>query len=68
MCVFLRSFVNNESRQLLFKKITGPILAIYCVRLSHAITCPLSKYCQILYMFPQIVRYFLLFQRFFSLF
>ena len=38
----------------------GPILAVYCVRLSHAITCP-SKYFQILNIFDQIFKYFALF-------
>ena len=36
---------------------SGPILAVYCVRLSHAITCPFSKYFQILYIFTQIFKY-----------
>ena len=29
----------------------GPILAVYCVYLSHTITCHFSKYFQILYIF-----------------
>ena len=40
---------------------TGPILAVYCVQLSHAITCPFSKYFQILYIIAQIFKYFALF-------
>ena len=35
--------------------------AVYCVRLSHAITCPFSKYLQMLYIFAQILKYFALF-------
>ena len=38
----------------------GPILAVYCVRLSHAITCP-SKYFQIMNIFDQIFKYIALF-------
>ena len=44
----------------------GPILAVYCVRQSHAITCPFAEYFQILYILAQIFKYFVLF--FFSLF
>ena len=36
----------------------GPILAVYCMRLLHTITCPFSKYFQILYIFVQIFKYF----------
>ena len=47
----------------------GPILAVYCMQLSHAtIACPFSKYFQILYIFAQIFKYFALFQHFFVLF
>ena len=49
-------------------RMPGPILAVYCVRLSHAITCPFSKYFQILYIFAQISKYFTAFQHFFVLF
>ena len=38
-----------------------PFLAVYCMQLSHAITCPFSKYFQILYSFPQVFKYFALF-------
>ena len=41
-----------------------PILAVYCVRLSHAITFLFSKYFQILYIFAQIFKYFVLFELF----
>ena len=40
---------------------TGPILAVYCVQLSHAIMYLFSKYFQILYIFEQIFKYFALF-------
>ena len=39
----------------------GPILAVYCVQLSHTITWHFSKYFQILYIFVQILKYFALF-------
>ena len=45
-----------------------PILAVYCLQLSHAITCHFSKYFQILYIFAQIFKYFAIFQHFFALF
>ena len=38
--------------------VPGPILAVYCMRLSHTITCPFSKYFQVLYIFAQIFKYF----------
>ena len=46
----------------------GPILAVFYVRLSHAITCPFSKYFQILYIFVQIFKYFALFHTFLPFF
>ena len=52
----------------LFYQLLGPILVVYCVRLSHAITCLFSKYFQIQYIFVQILKYFALFQHFFFLF
>ena len=48
--------------------VSGPIPAVYCMRLSHTITCPFSKYFQILYIFDQIFKYFSLFQHFFAIF
>ena len=45
--------------------VKGPFLAVYCVQQSHAITCPFSKYFQILYIFAQISKYFALFKHFF---
>ena len=43
------------------KQLPDPILAVYCVQLSHAITCPFSKYYQVVYIFAQIFKYFALF-------
>ena len=40
---------------------TGPIPTVYCVQLSHAITCHFSKYFSILYIFEQISKYFAFF-------
>ena len=45
--------------------ISGPFLAVYCVQQSHTITCPFSKYFQILYIFVQIFKYFAPFLPFF---
>ena len=45
---------------------TGPILAVYCVLESLAITCPFSKYFQILYILTQIFNYFACFWPFFE--
>ena len=47
---------------------TGAILAVYCMWLLHAITCPFSKYCQILYIFAQIFKYFAFICSFFDIF
>ena len=47
---------NNKSSQK-----PGPILAVYYVRLLHAITCPFSKYFQILCIFVKISKCFALF-------
>ena len=46
----------------------GSFLAIYCVQLWHAITCPFSNYFLVLYIFAQIFKYFALFCPFFSSF
>ena len=43
---------------------SGPILAVYCVWQSQAITCPFLKYFQILNIFAQIYKYFALFHPF----
>ena len=40
----------------------------YCTQLLHGITCPFSKYFQILYIFAQIFKYFALFQHLFTFF
>ena len=48
--------------------LSGSILAVYCVQLSHAIACPFSKYFQVLHIFAHISQYFFLFQHFFVLF
>ena len=47
---------------------SGPILAVCCVRLSHAFNCTILKYFQILYIFAQIFKYVALFQHFLALF
>ena len=47
--------------------VSGSIPAVYCMQLSHTITCPFPKYFQILYIFAQIFKYFSL-QHFFALF
>ena len=50
--------------------IPGPFLAVYCMWLSHTITCPFSKY-QILYFFAQILNifpFFVFFKNIFCLF
>ena len=42
-----RTFGENETKQEQFSRMsdlhTGPILAIYCIQLSHAINCPFSN-------------------------
>ena len=38
--------------------LSRPILALYCMWLSHTITCPFLKYFKILYIFVQIFKYF----------
>ena len=48
--------------------VPGPILAVYCIQLMHTVTCPFSKYFQILYIFAQIFKYFALSQHFLALF
>ena len=48
--------------------VSGPLQAVYFMQLSHKITCPFSKYFQILYIFAQIFKYFPLFQHFFAIF
>ena len=40
--------------------LSGPFLAVL-----HAVACPFSKYLQILYIFAQIFKHFVLFQHFF---
>ena len=55
-------FLQNLSDPPLEKLILlRPFLAVYCVRLSHAITCPFSEYFQILHIFAQIFKHFALF-------
>ena len=39
----------------------GPLPSVCCMQLSHAVTCPFSKYFQILYIFAHISKYFALF-------
>ena len=46
--------------QPLWDKQAGPILAVYCTPLSHAVTCPFSKKFQILYIFAKSFKYFAL--------
>ena len=74
----LRTFITNESIKYsftagLFKFWTWirvkswHILTVYCVRLSHATTCPFSKNFQILSISAQIFKYLTL-QHFLALF
>ena len=44
--------------------VAGPILAVYCIQLLLTITCPFSKYFQILYIFDQIFKFPSLFSTF----
>ena len=53
----LNSSKDVESTKELVKD-AGPVLGVYCMQLSHAITCPFSKYFQISYIFAQIFKYF----------
>ena len=55
-------FSNKSSQK------PGPILAFYYVRLLHAVTCPFSKYFQILCIFVKISKCFALFGPFLPFF
>ena len=66
--ILIRDFSGKTSckhpaslNMLCIKMFPGPILAIYCVQLLHAITCPFTKYFQILYIYAQIFKYLILF-------
>ena len=62
----LNSSKDVESTKELVKD-AGPVLGVYCMQLSHAITCPFSKYFQISYILPKFSN-ILLFQNLFVLF
>ena len=58
-------FIENKFQYLKYKAICfvtepGPILAVHCMQYSHAITCPFSKYFEILYIFVKIFKDFAL--------
>ena len=72
MMVFVKQDRLEKLIKLLLSQInlmvSGSIPAVYCMQLSHTVTCPFSKYFQILYIFAEIFKCFSLFQHFFALF
>ena len=64
---------NNKGNIVLLNRqtkhsITGPFLAVYCVRQSYTINCSFSKYFQILCIFAKNFKYFALFKHFLPFF